>query len=137
SSFAVASSRVAYSSNSSTSASFARRARVEVTFSSPLKNDPRRLAPSPSIAIRNGISTPFTVTVASQRPANEESRAALPGRIAVDAAIARTISVLISTPKNERSRSGRSGRLRQKDEWPPGHSDERPLKRREVGAALL
>src|SRR5262245_63318620 len=70
-SFTVAASCVPYSSNDSVSAPFAKLPLVDVTLSSPLKNDPLTAAPSPAISNRNGISSWLTTTVASHRPATD------------------------------------------------------------------
>jgi hypothetical protein len=68
-SFSVASSFVSYSSKLRTSTPFSKLPVVEVSFSSPLKNEPLTAAPPPASSNRNGTSAPLTITVASQRPA--------------------------------------------------------------------
>src|SRR5207253_7643681 len=80
--FTSASSFVPYSSKLSASLPFASWPDVDVTLSSPLKNDPLTLDPDPAIPNRNGTSmVPLccpaeTTTVAFQRPATDFARAA-------------------------------------------------------------
>src|SRR5262245_16522410 len=75
-SFTAAISFDPYSSKFSVSAPFSSVPLVDVTFSSPLKNEPLIAAPLPAISNRNGISSLFTRTVASQMPASDCAPAA-------------------------------------------------------------
>ena len=68
-SFSVASTFVPYSSKLRMSAPFSNEPVVDVTFSSPLKNDPLIALPDPAISKRNGTSMPpLTTTEASHSP---------------------------------------------------------------------
>src|SRR5262245_33822798 len=75
-SFTAAISFDPYSSKLRVSAPFSSVPLVDVTFSSPLKNEPVIAAPLPAISNRNGISSWFTTTVASQMPASDCAPAA-------------------------------------------------------------
>ena len=75
-SFSVATSFEPYSSKLNVSVPFSKVPLVEVTFSSPLKNDPWTPAAAAAISNRNGISIVLTTTVASHSPASDWAAAA-------------------------------------------------------------
>src|SRR6266545_3291623 len=100
-----------YSSKLRTRDPFSNVPLVDVTFSSPLKNEPLIAAPVPAISKRNGISFLLTTTVASHRPARLwpaapagiDRTAATAGRTA---AIAVNSFVLITSPGTQKSPEG-------------------------------
>src|SRR3954464_6511376 len=67
-SLTLASSLVSYSSKLRTSEPLSKLPAVEVSFSSPLKNDPLTVDPVPALSKRKGTSTSLTMTLASHRP---------------------------------------------------------------------
>ena len=65
---------------------------VDVTRSSPLKNEPFSAFPFPENSMRNGTSTLLTVTTASQRPVTDCAPA---GAMGPSSALTRTMSGII------------------------------------------
>src|SRR6185369_13121376 len=97
-SFSVASTFVPYSSKLRTSAPFSKELVVDVTFSSPLKNDPLMALPDPAISKRNGTSMPpLTTTEASHSPLIDcaSTRAGSTARASSPAANTRGIVIFI------------------------------------------